>query len=601
MQVSPITIDGVLYTTAGNQRDVVAIDAATGEILWLWRPGPNERRWGNIIEPVARSAGRGVSYWTDGAGDKRIFVVTPSYQLVALDAQTGKQIERFGVGGVVDMVENLRWDKRPGAHKEGRVSNTSPPAILGNVLVASITGHTGSIPTRSSPNEVWPMNLPEDVVAYDVRTGKQLWRFKTIPEAREYGSETWLKAQEFLWDVPLGLHPWVKDHPELLDASWKYTGNAGYWAPVTADAELGHFYIATESPTNDYYGGYRPGENLFGNSVLALKAETGELAWHFQSTHHELWDYDLPTAPILLDVDVNGTRVKALAQITKQGFLHVLDRRTGRPVWPIEERKVPPSDVPGEWTSPTQPFSALTFDRQGLSKDDLIDYTPELRAAALEAISSYRLGSMYTPPSLVNAADGTKGTLTIPGGAGTANWPGGAADPETGIVYIISATNLGFFGLMEGTDKTGVRYHIARPTPSFSVRGLPLVKPPYSRITAINLKTGKTQWVAPNGDTPDFVRNHPALAKVTIPKTGKLSRSSGLLVTATLLFGGEGSGGEPILWAYDKLTGDVVGKVDLPGPTTGFPITYMKDGRQFIVVAVRAGDAVELVALALPK
>ena len=601
MQVSPITIDGILYTTAGNQRDVVAIDAATGETLWLWRPGTNERRWGNIIEPVARSAGRGVSYWTDGAGDKRIFVVTPSYQLVALDAQTGKQIEKFGVGGVVDMSENLRWDQRPGAHKEGRVSNTSPPAILGNVLVASVTGHTGSIPTRSSPNEVWPMNIPEDVVAYDVRTGKQLWRFKTIPQGREYGSETWLKAQSFLWDVPVGTNNWVKEHPELLDASWKYTGNAGFWAPVTADAELGYFFVATESPTNDYYGGYRPGENLFGNSVLALKAETGELVWHFQSTHHELWDYDLPTAPILLDVDVNGARVKALAQITKQGFVHVLDRRTGKPIWPIEERKVPQSDVPGEWTSPTQPFSAVSFDRQGLTKDDLIDYTPELRAAALEAISSYRLGSIYTPASLVNAQDGTKGTLTIPGGGGTANWPGGAVDPETGMLYVISATSLGFFAVMEGTENTGVRYHIARPTPSFSVRGLPLVKPPYSRITAINLKTGKTQWVAPNGETPDFVRNHPALAKVTIPKTGKLSRSSGLLVTGTLLFGGEGSGGDPILWAYDKVTGAAVGKVKLPGPTTGFPISYMKDGRQFIVVAVRVNDAVELIALALPK
>ena len=290
-------IDGVLYTTAGDQRDVVAIDAATGETLWLWRPGPNERRWGTIIEPVARSAGRGVSYWTDGAGDKRIFVVTPSYQLVALDAQTGKQIEKFGVGGVVDMVENLRWDQRPGAHKEGRVSNTSPPAILGNVLVASITGHTGSVPTRSSPNEVWPMNrrktwwptTPGPVSDSGVSTRFQ----RSEPTDPRPGGRPPISSGRSRWACTTG----CREHPELLDSSLKYTGNAGFWAPVTSDAELGYFFIATEGPTNDYYGGYRPGENLFGNSVLALKAETGELVWHYQITHHELWDYDLPTAP----------------------------------------------------------------------------------------------------------------------------------------------------------------------------------------------------------------------------------------------------------------------------------------------------------------
>lgn len=600
MQVSPLVVDGIMYTTAGDQRDVVAIDAATGETIWLWRPGPNERRWGDIIEPVARSAGRGVTYWTDGAGDQRIFVVTPSYQLVALDARTGRQVEKFGTGGVVDMIENLRWNQRPGTHREGRVSNTSPPAILGNVLVASITGHTGSVPTRSSPNEVWPMNLPEDVVAYDARTGRRLWRFNTVPEMRAFGSETWLKAADFLWKIP-GMHDWVRQHPELLDSSLKYTGNTGYWAPVTADAELGYFFIATEGPTNDYYGGYRPGENLFGNSVVALKAETGELVWHYQITHHDLWDYDLPTAPMLVDVDVNGTRVKALAQITKQGFLYALDRRTGRPIWPADERKVPASDVPGEWTSPTQPYSSLTYDRQGLSQDDLVDYTPELRAAARQMIANYRVAPLYTPPSLANAADGSKGTLIIPGGGGTANWPGGAVDRETGVVYVSSATTMGFYGLMEGTERTGVAYHIARPFPTLSVQGIPIVKPPYSRITAIDLKTGKTRWAVPNGETPEFIKNHPALKGVTLPKTGKFSRPTGLLVTSTLLFGGEGAGGDPVLWAYNKSTGDAVAKVALPGPTTGFPVTYMKNGRQFVVVAVLAGDAVELVALALPR
>ncbi len=444
------------------------------------------------------------------------------------------------------------------------------------------------------------MNTPEDVVAYDTRTGKRLWRFNTVPEPRTYGSESWGKAADFLWKIP-GMHDWVREHPELLDSSLKYTGNTGFWAPVTSDAELGYFFIATEGPTNDYYGGYRPGENLFGNSVLALKAETGELVWHYQITHHDLWDYDIPAAPMLFDVDVNGSRVKALAQVTKQGFLYALDRRTGRPIWPAEERKVPPSDVPGEWTSPTQPYSSLTYDRQGLSQDDLVDYTPELRAAAQKLVANYRVAPLYTPPSLANAADGTKGTLIIPGGGGTANWPGGAADRETGMVYVSSATTMGFYGLMEGTERTGVAYHIARPFPTLSLQGIPIVKPPYSRITAINLKTGKTQWVAANGETPEFIRNHPALKNVDLPKTGKFSRPTGLLVSATLLFSGEGAGGDALLWAYNKSTGDVVAKVALPGPTTGFPITYMKDGRQFIVVPVLAGDAVELVALALPK
>lgn len=600
MQVSPLIIDGILYTTAGDQRNVVAIDAETGETLWTWRPGENERRWGTIIEPVARSAGRGVSYWTDGAGDERIFVVTPSYQLVALNRRTGRQVESFGKGGVVDMAENLRWDQRPGTFHEGRVSNTSPPAILGNVLVASITGHTGSVPTRSSPNEVWPMNTPGDVVAYDTRTGRRLWRFNTIPEPRNYGSESWGKAADFLFKIP-GMHDWVRTRPELLDNSAKYTGNAGFWAPVVADPELGYFFIATEGATNDYYGGYRPGENLFANSVLAIRADTGQLVWHYQVTHHDLWDYDLPTAPMLVDVDVNGRRVKALAQITKQGFVFALDRQTGNPIWPADERRVPASDVPGEWTAPTQPFSTLTFDQQGLDTNNLIDFTPELRATALKTIANYRHGAMYTPPSLATAPDGTKGTLISPGGAGSANWPGGAVDRETGMVYVSSATNVGFYGLMEGTERTGVAFHIARPFPNLAIQGLPITKPPYSRITAIDLRSGKTSWVAANGETPEFVRAHPALTNVSLPKTGKFSRPSGLLVTSTLLFAGEGGGGDAVLWAYDKATGAVAAKIALPGPTTGFPVTYERNGRQFIVVAARVNDAVELVALALPK
>ena len=600
MQVSPLVIDGILYTTAGNQRSVVAIDAATGETLWIWRPSENERRWGDIIEPVARSSGRGVSYWTDGAGDERIFVVTPSYQLVALEARTGNPVEGFGVAGVVDMMDDLRWDARPAAEREGRVANTSPPAILGNVVVASISMHTGSVPTRASPNEVWPMNVPGDVVAYDARSGQVIWRFNTIPEAGEYGVETWRRADEALWTVPTGTHEWVREFPGLLDASWKYTGNVGHWAPVTADEELGLFYVPTETPTNDYFGGYRPGENLFGNSVVALDAETGERVWHFQLTHHELWDYDLPTAPILVDIEVEGVLVKALVQLSKQGFVYVLDRATGEPVWPIEERQVPQSDVPWEWSSPTQPFPTKppAYERQGIGEDDLIDFTPELRAEALRVVESYRLGPLYTPPSLIEGDGVNQGTLALPGAGGGANWPGGAVDPEAGVLFVPSRTAPSLFGLTEGTAGTGVRYHVSRAQGVPTVRGLPLVKPPYGRITAIDLSAGEILWQVPHGDTPDFVRNHPDLQGVDVPTTGSPTLGSGLLVTSTLLFSGEGARGKPVLRAYDKLTGDVVGELQLPGgPTIGFPITYMSGGRQYIVVAALDEENVaELVA-----
>ena len=599
MQISPLVINGVLYTTAGNQRSVVALDAATGEPLWNWRPGDNERRWGDIIEPVARSAGRGVSYWTDGAGDERIFVVTPSYQLVALDARTGNFVDGFGDAGVVDMMDDLRWAERPAARREGRVANTSPPAILGNALVASISLHTGSVPTRASPNEVWPMNIPGDVVAYDARTGRPLWRFNTVPKEGEYGVETWRKADEALWNVATGTHDWVRESPELLDAAWKYTGNIGHWAPVTVDAELGLFYVPTETATNDYFGGYRPGENLFANSVVALDAETGERVWHFQLTHHELWDYDLPTAPILVDIEVDGVLVKALVQLSKQGFAYVLDRATGEPVWPIEERPVQESDVPGEWTSPTQPFPTKPppFERQGVLEDDLIDFTPELRAEALRVVENFRLGPLYTPPSLIEP-DGNLGTLALPSAGGGVNWPGGAVDAEAGVLFVPSLTRPSLFGLTDGTEGTGVRYHIsfARGVPT--VRDLPLIKPPYGRITAIDLTEGEILWQIPHGDTPRYIREHPDLQGVDVPATGIPTQGSGLLVTSTLLFSGEGARGEPVFRAYDKRTGDVVHEVQLPGgPTIGFPITYMAGGQQHIVVAALDEENIaELVA-----
>src|SRR5687767_3509755 len=406
MQVSPLIVNGVMYTTAGINRDVVALDAASGQLLWHWRPTGDLVRWSDIIDPLARTSGRGVSYWTDGAGDERIFVVMPSYMLVALDAKSGRPVSSFGKEGVVDMAANLRWNERPGLPREGRVANTSPPAIVGDVLVASISMHTGSTPNLpgASINEQWPMNIPGDVIGYDTKTGKMLWRFNVIPKLGEEGAETWLTADPKVWDVPGGLNDWAKERSELRERSNLYTGNAGFWAPVTADPELGLFYIATESPTSDYYGGYRPGNNLYANSVLALNAKTGKRAWHFQLTHHDIWDFDPPTAPILADITVEGRPVKAVAQLTKQGFVFVLDRATGKPVWPIEERPVPTSDVPGEWTSPTQPFPTkpAAVERQGVTETAPVYFPPETKAEPIRVASQSRPVGLYTPSSLPN-------------------------------------------------------------------------------------------------------------------------------------------------------------------------------------------------------
>jgi quinoprotein glucose dehydrogenase len=606
MQVSPLIVDGVMYTTAGVNRDVVALDAASGQLLWHWRPTGELLRWFDIIEPVARSSGRGVTYWTDGNGDERIFVVMNSYMLVALDAKTGRQVASFGKNGVVDLADNLRWNERPGLPREGRVANTSPPAIVGNVLVASISMHTGAAPnlTGASINEQWPMNIPGDAVAYDTKTGKMLWRFNIIPRRGEDGSETWLPADAKVWEVPGGLNAWAKERPELRESSNRYTGNAGFWAPVTADPELGMFFLATESPTSDYYGGYRPGNNLFANSVLALDANTGRRAWHFQMTHHDIWDYDPPTAPILADITVDGRPIKAVVQLTKQGFAFVLDRATGKPVWPVEERPVPKSDVPGEWTSATQPFPTkpVAIEVQGVTENDLVDFTPEIKAEAIRVARQFRLGGLYTPSSLPNAADGTMGTLTAPGPGGGVNWPGGAVDPVDDVLYVASSTTLFRAQVVAGSPNTGVLYHNPRGQtvgPPTSVFGLPLMKPPYGRVTAVDLKTGERLWMVPHGNTPEQIKKNPRLQGVDIPNTGVSTQGTGLLVTSTLLFGGEG-GATPLLRAWDKKTGAIVAEIQLPGPTTGFPVTYVKAGRQYIAVAARAGDAVEIVALALP-
>ncbi|HXV60088.1 MAG TPA: PQQ-binding-like beta-propeller repeat protein [Vicinamibacteria bacterium] len=564
-ETTPIFIDGVLYATAGLTRSTVAIDAGSGELLWMYRLGEGERG----AKAPRRFSGRGVAYWNDGDKDRRIYFVTIGYQLVALDASEGHPIGAFGVDGVVDLMRDVAG----GVDPVGAIGSSSPPVIVGDVVIVGPAFHPGFRPPSQA-------NSRGDVSGYDVRTGRRLWTFRTIPAPGEYGHETW------------------------EDGSWEYTGNAGVWAPFSADRERGYVYLPVEAPTSDFYGGHRPGDNLFSSSLVCLDARTGERVWHYQLTHHDIWDWDVPTAPILMDLVVGGRRIPAVVQLTKQSFAFVFDRVTGEPVWPIEERAVPGSDVPGERTAPTQPIPTKPppFDRQGVSVDDLIDFTPELRAQAVEIVSSFRLGPLYQPPSLAEAPDGTRGTLMLPGAAGGAAWEAGAFDPETSILYVSSSTSPTLLSLVADPERSELRY-IAGEMRVSGPRGLPLVKPPYGRITAIDLSTGEHRWMQPNGDTPAWIRDHPSLEGVDVGRTGSPSRA-GILVTKTLVLAGEGWGGGRGLYAYEKRTGEVLARIELPGVQTGVPMSYLHEGRQYVVVSV--GDPAtktpaQLVALALSR
>jgi len=558
---TPLMIGGVLYATAGATRNVAAIDAATGETLWVWRPNEPER----FKQAPRKMAGRGVAYWSDGAQDKRVFVVTPGFFLWSLDATTGLPKREFGEAGVVDLRRGLR-----GPADNVEAGSSSPALVIGDIV---IVGPAGGIGAR--PNSKTQVKL--DVRGFDVHSGKLLWTFHTIPEKAEFGYDTW-----------------------LTPGSAEYTGNAGVWAPMAADPALGLVYLPVEGPTSDLYGGERPGNNLFGNTLVAIDAKTGQRAWHQQLVHHDIWDYDNPTSPILLDVKVGGKQVKAVVQLTKQAFAYAFDRATGEPLWPIEERPVPTSDVPGEWTSPTQPFPTRpkAYDRQGVSEADLVDFTPAIKAAALAAVKDLRMGPMYTTSSLIDATDGTRGALVLPHFGGGSNWEGGAADPETGMLYVASQTTMNVFAVNLANGRSDIRYLFVNGDAPHPL-GLPLIKPPYGRITAIDMNTGEHRFMVPNGDTPDDVKNNPALKGVKLPPTGKPSKAL-LLVTKTLLFAAEGYGGGPILRAYDKATGAVVAELPLPGVASGKPMTYLLNGKQYLVLAVGKDHPAELVALALP-
>jgi quinoprotein glucose dehydrogenase len=564
-EVTPLMVGGRLFLTAGTRRDAVALNALTGETLWMYRLEEGARG-----ETVARRNNRGLAYWSDGS-DERILLISPGYQLVALDARTGRPIPGFGQDGIVDLWEGLdRAEVKP-----GEICSSSPAIVVRGVVVVGAALQAGIAPRSKK-------NVPGYIRGYDVHTGKRLWTFRTIPQPGEFGHDTWEKG------------------------SWEYTGNTGAWGPLSADEELGYVYVPVETPTGDFYGGHRLGNNLFGESLVCLDARTGRRVWHFQLVHHGVWDWDPPTAPTLLDITVSGRPIKAVAQITKQSWVYVFDRVTGKPVWPIEERPVPQSDVPGERTSPTQPFPTrpAAFDRQGFTVDDLIDFTPELKAEAMKIAEQYRLGPMFAPPSIAGAG-GKLGTITLPSPTGGANWQGGAADPETGMLYVSSVTFAVPVALSPDPKRTDMDYLGQYAAKNIGPQGLPLAKPPWGRITAIDLNTGEHSWMVPNGSTPEFVKKHPALKGVDVSQTGNPEHAP-ILVTKTLLFTADGGGmyamppgaGGPMFRALDKRTGKVLHEMKLPANVTGVPMTYLLDGVQYLVMAIGArGVPTELIAM----
>ena len=569
LRSTPIVIDGVLY--AQNVHGlVVAFDGETGKTVW------EQELFARTREEAAGSSTRGVDYWHDGGnGDKRIFAIRGEY-LYALNAQTGKPIPGFGDQGRASLHFQ---ENQPLA---ARFNDSTGPLVVGNVVV--VTGNTaGAGDTGTFKKEA----APEDVRGFDARSGKLLWTFHVVPRPGEYGVETW------------------------GNESWKIAGDLGAWNPMTADEDLGYVYIPLTAPTASAWGVWRPGDNLFADSLVALDAKTGKRVWHFQTVHHNLWEWENVGPAMLGDITVDGRRIKAVMQPNKNAFLFVLDRTNGRPVWPIEERPVPQSNVPGERTSPTQPFPTRppAFDRQGVADADLIDYTPELKARAREIAKEFVTGPLFTPPSITTDEPGTnRGTLMLPGSWGAANWNTGAFDPETAFYYAVSASLPGpsnrAIKKMTNPEAT-MEYASVGTAPD--IEGLPIIKGPYGRITAIDLKSGTQVWMVANGDGP---RHHPLLKDLNLPALGVPNRPAPLL-TKTLLFLGEGSNavsGTPQTdwgWgrtfrAYDKATGAVIWEMLLPSGTTGGPMTYMLKGKQYIVVPVGSrNEPAEYVALAL--
>jgi glucose dehydrogenase len=614
LEGTPLMIKGVLYTTGGTRRSVIALDAKTGELIWSHSLREGKRA---AVAPRQLS-GRGVAYWSDGKGDDRILYVTTGYRLVALNAKTGAIINNFGTNGIVDLKAGVvKGANEPIDLETGEIGVHSVPSVVGDVIIIGSAMREGAtVPTHNNTKGL--------VRAFNVRTGKQVWRFDTIPRPGEFGSETW------------------------ENGSWAINGNVGVWNQITVDEELGLVYLPVETPSSDYYGGHRPGNNLFAESIVAVDLKTGKRKWHYQLVHHPVWNYDMPAAPILADVVVDGRPRKVVAQLTKQAWAYVLDRVTGEPIWPIEERAVPQSDVPGEKLSPTQPHVtkppayAKTFLKM---PDDVVDFTPDLRTQALAVLKRYKLADTPFNPPILGQVDGMLGAI-VP--ATATNWPGGGYDPETHTLFAPAGNTFGVRTLVappkEFSDiryvqglggrpftvvfgpgdccaaDAGVRNReelpqtpvaaAAPPPPGLNVQGIPVSKPPYGLLAAINLDRGELMWQAAHGDTPDNIRNHALLKGVNVPKTGQPGTSGvGLVVTKALVIMGDpqvtAPPGRPrgaMLRAYDKKTGEQVGALLMPAIQSGSPMTYMLDGRQYIIVAIGGGNySGEYVAFSLPS
>jgi quinoprotein glucose dehydrogenase len=586
MAATPLMIGGVMYfNTALSQG--VAVDATTGETLWVFNPKSYEEGTTPMSGTFRQ---RGVAYWTDGEEDERIFWGTGNGYLVCVQAKSGQPCSDFGPdgSGMVDAMVGV-----PRAVREDRdylnallYGIHSPPIVVRDRVI-----HGSQVADRRITKEA----VPGWVRSWDVRTGEHAWDFHTVPNgADEFGADTW------------------------LNESWRYSGNANVWSFLAGDNELGHVYLPTGTATNDYYGANRPGDNLFSESIIAVDVETGERVWHFQAVHHGLWDYDFPTSPNLVDITVDGRDIKALVQVSKQGFVYTFDRVTGDPVWPIEERPVPTeTNMPGEYVSPTQPFPTkpAPFEYQGVTIDDLVDFTPEIRQMAIEAVRPFRLGPLFTPISRP-VEGGWQGTLMRPPDGGAATWGGAAVDPDSGWLYVPSRNQAVVISMYQPDPSIGatVEYtHGAseddqlagrgrRPsrTGALMPQGLPLLKPPYTRMTAINMNTGEHEWMVPLGNG-DRVRNHPLLRDLNLPPVGG-DGVGGPVLTKTLvisaLTAGSSNGG-PRLVARSKETGEELGSVDLPTGAIGTPMTYMVDGQQYIAVAV-GGRPPAMIAFRLP-
>jgi quinoprotein glucose dehydrogenase len=618
LEGTPLMVNGVLYTTAGTRRSVIALDAKNGELIWShsYREG---RRAANSPRQLS---GRGVAYWTDGKGEERVLYVTTGYRLIALNAKTGSMIPSFGTNGVVDLkVGVVKGINEQIDLETGEIGVHSTPTIVGDIAIIGAAMREGAtVPSHNNTKGV--------IRAFNVRTGRMVWRFDTIPRPGEFGNETW------------------------ENGSWATNGNVGVWNQPTVDEELGLVYLPVETPTSDYYGGHRPGNNLFAESIVAVEVKTGKRRWHYQLVHHPLWNYDMPAPPIIADVMVDGKPRKIVAQLTKQAWVYVLDRVTGQPIWPIEERPVPQSDVPGEKTSPTQPhvIKPPAYAREFMRvPDDLIDFTPDLRAKAQEIIKRYRVANTPFNPPMLGDVKGMLGAI-VP--ATATNWPGGGLDPENGIIFAPAGNTFGVRTLVAPpAGYSDIRYVSGvagrpfvevwgpgdccaadagivnrenlpqrytppagspppPPVPGLNVDGLPVSKPPYGLLAAVDLNRGELLWQTPHGDTPDNIRNHAALKGMNIPKTGQPGTSGvGLVVTKALVIMGDPQittpPGRPrgaMLRAYDKTTGKEVGALLMPAIQSGSPMTYMLDGKQYIIVAVSGGNySGEYLAFALPN